>query len=84
MAVFIIVFAIGAALFFGLRHWDKQARARRALLPPPEAGDETLGDKIEANIDNLEFAAEKLLRATRRPKADDSDSGGGDGGGDGG
>jgi hypothetical protein len=82
MTVFIIVFAIGGALFFGLRHWDKQARAQRALLAPPEGG-ETLGDKIEANLDNLEFAADALLRATRRPKADDGDSGG-DGGGDGG
>lgn len=82
MTVFIIVFAIGAALFFGLRHWDKRARAQRALLVPPEEG-ESLGDKIEANVDNLEFAAEKLLHAVRRPKADDGDSGG-DGGGDGG
>lgn len=83
MAVFIIVFAIGGALFFGLSYWDKQARAQRALLPTPETGEETLGDKIEANVDNLEFAAEALIRAARRPKTDDSDSGG-DGGGEGG
>ncbi len=83
MTVFIIVFAVGAALFFGLRHWDKKARAQRALLAAPEAGQETLGDKIEANIDNLEFAVDAVIHATRRAKADDGDSGG-DGGSDGG
>ena len=83
MAVYVIVFALGAALFFGLRHWGKRMQSRAALLPGPEAG-ETLGDKIEANVDNVEFAADVLLRATRRPRADDGDSGGDGGGGDGG
>ncbi len=84
MAVYIIVFALGGALFFGLRSWDRRMRAQRALLPAPGADDESLGDMIEANVDNLEFAADVVLRAARRVRADDGPSSSDDGGGDGG
>lgn len=85
MAVFIIVFAIAGALFFGLRFWGKRMQARAALLPAPEDG-ETLGDRIGANVDNLEFAADLALRAARRAKVEDgaADGAGDGGGGDGG
>lgn len=80
MAVFIIVFALAGALFFGLKYWGRQMQAKAALVA--EDGD-GLGDRLEANVDNLEFAADLIGRAARRGRGDDSsgDAGGSDGGG---
>jgi hypothetical protein len=84
MIVFVMVFVIGGALFFGLRYWDKRSRAQRVALPvTSEVVDDALAD-------NLDFAADVALRMGKRFKGGDrSEDGAGDssadgGGGDGG
>ena len=68
MTVFIIVFALAGALFFGLRYWGR--RVQTGGISTPDGG-ETLGDRIEAQTDNLEFAADLVQRAARRARSDD-------------
>jgi hypothetical protein len=92
MFVYVIVFALMAALFFGLRAWDKKNRAQRAILPGPAAQAENT-----ETIDNLEFLVDFATRGGPGTKgtagkggtaksdndgssADDGGGGGGDGG----
>lgn len=75
--VYVIVFALAGAFFWGLRRMGRR-------LPPPAAGAADAGGEDSSLADNAEFLAQTAERVLRRRRGDSdngSDGGGSDGGG---